>query len=117
MARGQWHRLAPRVDLNRDPRLPGRDPGVRPAHLHGPELAVRAPQWLWANAAGLELEPEARTTSRPDNNPAPTPLALFCARPQERIDDAVNQAWHSDTQSQSLTGILRLASWLLTDCS
>ena len=79
------------VDLNRDPGLPGRDPGVRPAQLHGPELAVRAPQWLWASAAGLELEPAARTSSRPGNNPAATPLALFCARPQERIDDAVNQ--------------------------
>ena len=65
--------------------------GFGPAPQQAAQQPAQHPEGGIANATGLELDPGARTSSRPGNNPAATPLALFCARPQERIDDAVNQ--------------------------
>ena len=65
--------------------------GFGPVPQEPAQQPAQHPEGGFSNGGGLALDPGARTSSRPGNNPAATPLALFCARPQERIDDAVNQ--------------------------
>ena len=65
--------------------------GFGPVPQQAAQQPAQHPEGGFSNGGGLALDPGARTSSRPGSNPAATPLALFCARPHERIDDAVNQ--------------------------